>query len=272
MAYHRRYRFWKGFASGATSSSLLLALMMAARAAMEVGQGALPSSSQEVEAPDQGVTDFGVETSLSHPITHPSYKRLNIRTGCKWGKPGANPFKGDRLSALLVEGVDPESAKELASRIERGLSDGEVIFSNTSIRERSGDLEFVNNYAMAFGNSVCFNTKTNFEIGHYELAALYRHNGYYIVVPYVCGNITRLVPQTQEVLFGNFGKSLDTAYQQGYEDGYTKGRGEARPSWFRNPAAVSEPPTFFLLTGGLIVFLVARWVRKRKLFQPIDDR
>jgi uncharacterized protein (TIGR03382 family) len=55
---------------------------------------------------------------------------------------------------------------------------------------------------MAFSNTLCFDTRVNFNPGHLEYASLYEatdKNGkvYSVMVPFVCGNVSLLLERTR---------------------------------------------------------------------------
>lgn len=174
----RPSRFWRGFIVGSLCFSLPLS-------------AALTTVTIAPSTPDfTGVTDLGNAADLVEPIREPEYRPLQLRYGCKWGNPGSHPFTGDIYSALRTLGVDKESAKVLTDRIKRKDSDDEAVFSNAGVRDTHH--WYVPTYSMAFGNSMCYGTRTNFKDLHYERAEVYWLGEYIIAVPRVCGNITRL--------------------------------------------------------------------------------
>jgi hypothetical protein len=163
---------------------------------------------------EQGESTLGPKVEMPIP-DDPVYVPLNIHTGGTWGNPGANPFKGDPYSALRVLGLDKEAAKLITERIALRQPDGEVIFTNNVIKDREGPTRYALRYAMTFGNAVSFGTRTNFAPGAPpQVAAKYMViiNGkvIVIVVPHICGNITRLFTIEELTVITSVAKIIPT--------------------------------------------------------------
>lgn len=124
---------------------------------------------------------------------------LTLRRGCAWGVPGGNPYKGTVHQALAAAGLPAEVVGKVATLIEKGIVSDRVAITRDSIQTTSGKRRFDTTIpAMAFGKTVCFNTRVNFHAGHVEVADIYDAtdaNGanVAVMVPYVCGNISVLV-------------------------------------------------------------------------------
>ncbi|MBI5257178.1 MAG: hypothetical protein HY855_11815 [Burkholderiales bacterium] len=123
---------------------------------------------------------------------------LTLRHSCAWGVPGRNPYRGTVEQALSAARLPPEVVKQISEMAERGWNRGQVEISSAGIRSVDGRREFGTNVrAMAFGNTLCFNTRVNFPAGHVEYAALYEAadrtgQNYTVMVPYVCQNASVL--------------------------------------------------------------------------------
>lgn len=123
---------------------------------------------------------------------------LTLRHSCAWGVPGSNPYRGTVEQALSAARLPPEVVKQISEMAERGWNRGQVEITNAGIRSVDGRREFGTNVrAMAFGNTLCFNTRVNFPAGHTEYAALYEAadktgQSYTVMVPYVCQNASVL--------------------------------------------------------------------------------
>lgn len=123
---------------------------------------------------------------------------LNLRRSCAWGVPGGNPYRGTVAQALAAARLPPEVVRQVSEMAERGWVHGEVEISSTGIRTVDGRREFGQPLrAMAFGNTLCFDTRVNFKPGHVEYASLYeasdaRGQTYTVMVPYVCQNVSVL--------------------------------------------------------------------------------
>jgi len=123
---------------------------------------------------------------------------LQLRHGCAWGVPGGNPYRGTVEQALGAARLPPEVVRQVANMAARGWVYDKVEISRNGIRTVNGNREFGTNIrAMAFGNTLCFNTRVNFPPGHVEYADLYqgtdsRGQTYTVMVPYVCQNASVL--------------------------------------------------------------------------------
>jgi hypothetical protein len=123
---------------------------------------------------------------------------LNLRHSCSWGVPGSNPYRGTVEQALAAARLPPEVVHKISEMAEHGWTLGEVEISRASIRTVGGRREFgTEARAMAFGNTLCFNTRVNFKPGHVEYASLYEATDdhgqrYTVIVPHVCQNVAVL--------------------------------------------------------------------------------
>lgn len=128
--------------------------------------------------------------------TNPS--PLHLRHGCAWGVPGGNPYRGTVEQALAAARLPAKVVREIADMSARGWVYEQVEISRTGIRTLDGRRDFgTQARAMAFGDTLCFNTRVNFPSGHVEYAALYQANDengqtYSVMVPYVCQNVSVL--------------------------------------------------------------------------------
>lgn len=123
---------------------------------------------------------------------------LRLRQSCAWGVPGGNPYRGTVAQALAAAQLPAKVVREISEMAQRGWTHGQVVISREGIRTTDGKRDYGTTMpAMAFGDTLCFNTRVNFPAGHVEYAALYRasdDNGrtYHVMVPYVCQNATVL--------------------------------------------------------------------------------
>lgn len=123
---------------------------------------------------------------------------LTLRNSCAWGVPGANRYRGSVDQALRAAQLPGEVIRQLTERVGHGWMHEQVEISRNGIRTLDGRIDYGNQMlAMAFGSSLCFNTRVNFVPGHVEYAALYRAadtqgRTYTIIVPYVCDNVAVL--------------------------------------------------------------------------------
>lgn len=123
---------------------------------------------------------------------------LTLRNSCSWGVPGANRYRGSVEQALVAARLPPEVVKQIAQRAERGWSTEEVAITRDGIHTIDRRRDWGNSMlAMAFGTTMCFNTRVNFAPGHVEYGTLYqaadsRGRNYTVIVPYVCQNVAVL--------------------------------------------------------------------------------
>lgn len=147
---------------------------------------------------EQGVDDPGHALEPHDPRAIENLASLNIRKGCFWGVPGGNPYKGSVKEALIGTKIPTEVILKLDYKVQHKLVSDQLTISNAGIMTENGARNFGTTAAsMAFGNTLCFNTRVNFREGHVEKADLYeatdsKGQGYAIMVPYVCGNVSVL--------------------------------------------------------------------------------
>lgn len=127
---------------------------------------------------------------------------LHLRVTCAWGVPGRNPYRGTVEQALTAALVPSEVVKDIATQVAHGTRN-QVQITREGIRTPDHKHYFGKSIrAMAFGNTLCFDTRVNFDPGHVEYASLYEaadKNGkvYSVMVPFVCGNVSLLQERTQ---------------------------------------------------------------------------
>ena len=123
---------------------------------------------------------------------------LTIRRGCAWGVPGGNPYKGTVRQALVAARLPEDVTSKIGILIERGIVSDRVVITRDSINTTSGKRRFDTTIpSMAFGKTVCFGTRVNFQPGHVEVADIYDATDatgakVTVMVPYVCGNVSVL--------------------------------------------------------------------------------
>lgn len=123
---------------------------------------------------------------------------LILRNSCSWGVPGSNKYRGTVEQALVAASLPPDVVREIAERAARGWAHEQVEISRNGIRTVDRRRDYGNTLlAMAFGNTLCFNTRVNFVPGHVEYASLYRARdsrgqNFTVIVPYVCQNVAVL--------------------------------------------------------------------------------
>lgn len=123
--------------------------------------------------------------------------QLVLRRACAWGVPGRDP-QGDRGAGAERGQVARTASAQVrrADRDEAGQRPGVDHRDGITSLKTGRPIEH-KSMDMAFGNTMCFNTRVNFKPGHVELADLYQtvdEDGkvHTVMVPYACGNVTVL--------------------------------------------------------------------------------
>ena len=211
---------------------------------------------------DAGVVKTAAAATASSAITDPGASSdeapLSLREGCAWGEPGRNPYKGTVRQALKAARLPPDVVTLLERKIEnRQLSDRLEIRNDKIRGVHSGTTFDSRAIKMTYGKTLCLNSRVNFIAGHVERADLYevsdaRGATYSVMVPYVCGNVSVLVPH---------GKSDSAAGGgvRGNVGGRTRGgQGVLQPLvWGTREMppprgnSIPEPETWALMLGGL---------------------
>ncbi len=123
---------------------------------------------------------------------------LALRQGCAWGKPGRNPYQGTVEQALIAARLPAGLVGPLADKIHRRDSTDRVLISSTAMRTVRSQREFSpKGFAMAFGHTMCRQSRVNFAPGHVEQADFYEvadaaGHKVAVLVPDVCGNVSVL--------------------------------------------------------------------------------
>ena len=159
-----------------------------------------------------GISTLADGREYGHAITTPLEPdlvgpvRMKIRTDCQWKRPGANPHTGDTISALAALGVPEATRWRLLRRILAGHADGTASAREGRVVASDGTL-FAPGFGMTFGSNIlCYNTVARFE--KEQSGRLYIEDGYYIWVPYVCGNVSRLLPFWESSEYSKSGRPL----------------------------------------------------------------
>ena len=149
--------------------------------AVPVAQPANPSDPDSAAAPRAG------------PVAP-----LALRQGCAWGKPGRNPYRGTVEQALTAARLPAGLVGPLADKIRRRDRTDRVLISSAAIRTVRSQREFSpKGFAMAFGQTMCRQSRVNFAPGHVEPADFYEVTDIAgqkvaVLVPDVCGNVSVL--------------------------------------------------------------------------------
>lgn len=136
-----------------------------------------------VEAPEEIAVSPG----------QPGLQPIGYVENCVWSNPGADPWRGDDLTAIMRAGIPEAYARQIVARIRAGDRTGTISFSRQTIVSNAG-LVFAPRFSMTFANSLCRNSRVGFGAGRVEQGDLYSVGGYHVAIPYVCGNVTRVYP------------------------------------------------------------------------------
>lgn len=129
---------------------------------------------------------------------------LQLRSGCAWGDPGRNPYRGTVAQAIAAAKLPVSVARAIEARIGRHAVTDRVYITRDAIRTMDLRRSFATKTtAMTFGTSLCFDTRVNFVPGHVEYADLYEtvdEHGvrFSVMVPDVCGNVAVLAERAEE--------------------------------------------------------------------------
>ncbi|MBA4177120.1 MAG: hypothetical protein C0505_11250 [Leptothrix sp. (in: Bacteria)] len=128
---------------------------------------------------------------------------LQLRIACAWGVPGRNPYQGTVEQALSAAHVPADVVRQISAQAAVGTHQ-RVEITWRGIRTVDHGRYFGKTIrAMAFGDTLCFDTRVNFNPGHVEYASLYEAKGrdgkaYAVMVPFVCGNVSLLQERTPQ--------------------------------------------------------------------------
>lgn len=118
---------------------------------------------------------------------------LLIQPVCSWDRPGADRYRGTPAAALAhYRDIGAADRAALARRIAAGIPDDRVSISRTAI---AGDYQYESRIAdMHFGaGRICRTvTRAKWRAAHREPGAVYCVGEECVLVPDVCGNVSRV--------------------------------------------------------------------------------
>lgn len=117
---------------------------------------------------------------------------LAVTPVCSWDRPGRNRFTGDPVAAVdNYADIPPDIRKALQTKMATRAYDDMVVIGRFSIR---GKHHYIGLRDMHFGaNSMCRQvTREKWATDAQERALVYTVNGYSIIVPTVCTNVSRI--------------------------------------------------------------------------------
>ena len=116
-----------------------------------------------------------------------------IQPACSWDRPGHNPYTGSAAAAIDRYVDIPAAVRStLKRRIEEGQSDDQVSITRDGIAGRNGYGADIRD--MHFGNnSLCHTvTRSKWAATRIEPGAVYCVGEHCILVPKICGNVSRI--------------------------------------------------------------------------------
>ena len=164
-----------------------------ARAAAAAKLASLPA----IEVPE-GESHDGETLAPDDPLGVGNETPLRLARNCAWGIPGRNPYQGTVGQALTAARLPESAVRKFEALVASGQVSDQLVISRDGITTVSGRRRFdAKSFDMAFGKTLCFDTRVNFRGDHTETADLYEATDadgrpYAIMVPIVCGNVAVL--------------------------------------------------------------------------------
>jgi hypothetical protein len=119
-----------------------------------------------------------------------------LQPSCSWDRPGVNPYRGNVRDALERYTDIPDADRiALKHRIEQGQADEQVEITRDAIRGKGDKGEYYPEISdMHFGAaSVCHQvTRSKWDAARVEPGAVYCVKSHCILVPKICGNVSRI--------------------------------------------------------------------------------
>lgn len=172
---------------------------------------------------------------------------------CSWSNPGANPYRGTISDAVSFYLDIPAATREtLKARITAGQADELVEIGKYSVRSSTGAFYAPQITDMHFGpNLVCNNiTRTRWPENMVQKAAMYCEDKYCVIIPFICGNISRIERADRLVLLPKVPVQPPV-----YEHGV--------PAW-KPPTEVPEPGSVMLLLVGVAGMMFVRKTKRKQ--------
>lgn len=112
---------------------------------------------------------------------------------CSWNTPGRNPYRGTAMEAVSrYVDIPAATRSRLVARIDAGTADDDVVITRDAVLGRQTYQPGITD--MHFGRqTVCERvTRERWPASAREPAKVYCADGYCLIVPRVCGNISRI--------------------------------------------------------------------------------
>lgn len=130
-----------------------------------------------------GVNDEGRALPAGHPFLAAAaadapvdgVAPLALRDGCTWGAPARMAYRGSIEQALATARLPRESVAQVAARVRAHRASDRVEIGRAGIRARRSGLYYgPRGFALAFGDTLCLNTRVNFAAGEATGGDLYQ--------------------------------------------------------------------------------------------------
>jgi hypothetical protein len=154
---------------------------------------------------------------------------------CSWNTPGRHPYRGTAMEAVSRYVDIPAATRlRLAARIDAGRADDDVVITRDAIEGRGSYASAITD--MHFGRqTVCGRvTRERWPVTAREPAKVYCADGHCLIVPRICGNISRIRTA------GNGGASDSAGGGAGGSEGGSGSQYAPRSASMPQPAGAPE--------------------------------
>lgn len=118
---------------------------------------------------------------------------LLVQPVCSWDRPGVDRFRGTPAAALAhYRDIPPDDRAALARRIAAGIPDDTVQISRSAIRGHYAYDSAIADMHFGSGRMCRSVTRAKWKSAHRETAAVYCAGDECVLVPEVCGNVSRV--------------------------------------------------------------------------------
>jgi len=166
---------------------------------------------------------------------------------CSWDSPGHNPYRGNIEDAINYYREIPTPVREtLKARITAGQADELVAITKYAVKSSTGAFYAPAITDMHFGPNLVCNTitRSRWPENMVQKAAMYCEDKYCVIVPFICGNISR-IERVDRLVELPKPPTQPPVYEHGV------------PAW-KPPTEVPEPGSVMLLLAGACGILFTR--------------
>lgn len=188
----------------ALGKGLALSILVGALGIAASLHGVARSSASGLAGTAAPLNDLGEAESADLPARCAGFE---VRRGGAWTHPGAQAFRGDPYCAIVATGIPEPHASRLAEDIRRGDAVGTVEISARGVH--GAGRQFADRMDMSYGNGMSLGQRVGFPESRIERGLLFQRAGYWVAVPDVCGNVTRLYPRLADAPQAAVGPPLD---------------------------------------------------------------